>query len=93
MVRDDIPNINETLTMKVHTADFLVILGGSKTYTLHWTHHIPQHVDIYSDGLEKYVSETYSMVCPPVRRDIPQALASGLATVQAGKLCSISIVA
>ena len=53
MVRDDIPTINETLNMKVRSADFLVILGGSKTYTLHWTHYVPSHVDIYSDGIQK----------------------------------------
>ena len=53
IVRDDMPNINETLSMNVHSADFLVILGGSKTYTLHWTDYVPTHVDIYSDGIEK----------------------------------------
>ena len=33
------------------------------------------------------------MVCLPVRRDNPRALASGLSTVQADKLSSISLVA
>ena len=33
------------------------------------------------------------MVCPPVRRDNPRALASGLSTVQADEPCSISLVA
>ena len=31
--------------------------------------------------------------CPPVRRDDPQDLASGLSIVQADKLCSILLVA
>ena len=39
--------------MNTHTADFVVILGGSHTYTLHWTNYVPPHVDIYSDGIEK----------------------------------------
>ena len=30
------------------------------------------------------------MVCPPVRRDNPRALASGLSNVQADEPCSIS---
>ena len=29
------------------------------------------------------------MVCPPIRRDNPRALASGLSVVQADELCSI----
>ena len=32
------------------------------------------------------------MVCAPVRRDNPRALAMGLSTVQAHKPCSISLV-
>ena len=32
------------------------------------------------------------MVCAPVRRDNPRALARGLSTVQAHKPCSISLV-
>ena len=32
------------------------------------------------------------MVCAPVRRDNPRVLARGLSTVQAHKLCSISLV-
>ena len=32
------------------------------------------------------------MVCAPVRRDNPQALARGLSTIQAHKPCSISLV-
>ena len=32
------------------------------------------------------------MVCAPVRRDNPRALARGLSTVQAHKSCSISLV-
>ena len=38
------------------------------------------------------VSERQSMVCAPVRRDNPRAIARGLSTVQAHKLCSISLV-
>lgn len=55
MIRDDIPHINETLELNVRSADFVVILGGSHTYTLHWTNYVPQHIDIYGDGFEKYV--------------------------------------
>ena len=36
--------------------------------------------------------ERKSMVCVPVRRDNPRALARGLSTVQAHKPCSISLV-
>ena len=32
------------------------------------------------------------MVCAPVRRDNPRALASGLSTVQADKPCAVSLV-
>ena len=38
------------------------------------------------------ISERWSMVCAPVRRDNPRALARGLSTVQAHKPCSISLV-
>ena len=37
-------------------------------------------------------SERLSMVCAPVRRDNPRALARGLSTVHAHKPCSISHV-
>jgi hypothetical protein len=53
MVRDDLPLINETLDA-IESADFLVILGGSKTYSLHWTHVIPTTLSIFSDGIERY---------------------------------------
>lgn len=52
MVRDDIPEVNETMT-GVNSADFMVILGDLKTYTLHWTNFVPETFSVYSDGLEK----------------------------------------
>ena len=32
------------------------------------------------------------MVCPPVRKDNPRALVSGLSNVQANELCSVSLI-
>jgi hypothetical protein len=54
MVRDDLPTINETLDA-LESADFLVILGGNKTYTLHWKSFIPAELTIYGDGLERFL--------------------------------------
>lgn len=52
MIRDDIPSINETLT-GVNSADFLVVLGGLKTYTLHWSNYVPHTFSVIGDGLER----------------------------------------
>ena len=37
--------------------------------------------------LEKNICNSYTMGCPPVRRDNPRALASGLSYVQMDKHC------
>ena len=43
----------------------------------------------YSIGLQldKKLSNSYTMACPPVRGDNPRALASGLSYVQSRILC------
>ena len=56
MVRDDEPDFPETLSDN-YTADFLTILGGSHSYTLHWTKQIPRFFIIRGYGIEKYVGQ------------------------------------
>lgn len=51
MVRDDEPNSPETLTDD-QTAQFMAILGGTYSYTLHWSNNIPNIFWIYTDGVE-----------------------------------------
>lgn len=63
MVRDDLPLINETLDA-IESADFLVILGGSKTYSLHWTHVIPTTLSIFSDGIERDKNVRFGICLP-----------------------------
>ncbi|XP_053379314.1 cell surface hyaluronidase-like [Mercenaria mercenaria] len=63
MIRDDLPTINETLDA-IESADFLVILGGSKTYTLHWTNFIPTPLSIYSDGFERDKNVRFGVCLP-----------------------------
>jgi hypothetical protein len=49
MVRDDEPDHSEILHDK-HTADFMAILGGTHSYTLHWSDKIPDNfwvIDIF----------------------------------------------
>ncbi|XP_076080368.1 cell surface hyaluronidase-like [Mytilus galloprovincialis] len=47
MVRDDQPDSPETLT-GVKTNEFLTILGGTHSYTLHWSNGIPRKFAIYT---------------------------------------------
>lgn len=51
MIRDDIPEYSETLTES--NADFVVMLGGEKTYLLNWDGEIPSGIFIASDGIEQ----------------------------------------
>ncbi|CAG2200958.1 CEMIP [Mytilus edulis] len=51
MVRDDQPDSPETLT-GVKTNEFLTILGGTHSYTLHWSNGIPRKFAIYTKGVE-----------------------------------------
>ncbi|KAL3861903.1 hypothetical protein ACJMK2_007916 [Sinanodonta woodiana] len=49
----------------VDSADFVVIVGASKRYILHWSNQIPNPLEIYSDGIEKDKWVTFG-VCLPV---------------------------
>ncbi|CAG2226555.1 TEME2 [Mytilus edulis] len=51
MVRDDQPDSPETLT-GVETNEFLTILGGTHSYTLHWSNGIPRKFAKYTKGVE-----------------------------------------
>ncbi|XP_076070514.1 cell surface hyaluronidase CEMIP2-like isoform X1 [Mytilus galloprovincialis] len=51
MVRDDQPDSPETLT-GVFSNEFLTILGGTHSYTLHWSNGIPRKFAIYTKGVE-----------------------------------------
>ncbi|KAL3861720.1 hypothetical protein ACJMK2_007744 [Sinanodonta woodiana] len=48
----------------VHSADFMVILGSSKRYILHWSNQIPNPLEIYSDGIEKDKWVTFGVCLP-----------------------------
>ncbi|KAJ8300466.1 hypothetical protein KUTeg_021985 [Tegillarca granosa] len=52
MVRDDIPKFSENLTAE-NSAQFMAILGGTHSYTLHWTHQIPKSFDVFGEGVER----------------------------------------
>ncbi|KAL3861897.1 hypothetical protein ACJMK2_007911 [Sinanodonta woodiana] len=48
----------------VESADFVVILGGSKRYILHWSSQIPNPLEIHSDGIEKDKWVTFGVCLP-----------------------------
>ena len=50
LVRDDIPEYSEVLTET--NSDFVVVLGGLKTYTINWDGEIPSQIFIATDGIE-----------------------------------------
>ena len=52
MIRDDDPSASEELHRK-DTGMFATILGGSHSYTLHWTNQVPEEIQINSYGIEK----------------------------------------
>ena len=52
MVRDDEPDHPETL-LDDKTAQFMAIMGGTHSYTLHWTNQIPSQFWIWGLGIEK----------------------------------------
>ena len=53
MVRDD--DTDARLTMdNGHTKDFMTILGGAYSYTLHFKGEIPSEFWIFGLGIEKY---------------------------------------
>ncbi|XP_063436803.1 uncharacterized protein LOC134718239 [Mytilus trossulus] len=64
MVRDDEPNSPETLADD-QTAQFMAILGGTYSYTLHWSNNIPNIFWIYTDGVELNQFVRVGMCMPP----------------------------
>lgn len=52
MVRDDRPEVYESMT-GLYASDFNVVLGGSHSYTLHWSNYIPESITMYGWGIEK----------------------------------------
>ncbi|KAK3087473.1 hypothetical protein FSP39_006382 [Pinctada imbricata] len=65
MVRDDIPGVNETRTGTA-SSDFMLILGQSYSYSLHWTSNIPQTFHLSARGIEKKLSSTVRVgICLP----------------------------
>ena len=52
MVRDDIPGVNETRE-RTAGSEFMVIMGRSFSYTLHWTKAVPNVFHITAKGISK----------------------------------------
>jgi hypothetical protein len=48
----NLPDHSEILHDK-HTADFMAILGGTHSYTLHWSDKIPDNFWVWGKGVEK----------------------------------------
>ncbi|CAC5418259.1 TEME2 [Mytilus coruscus] len=67
MVRDDEPDHPEHIA-KGNMAQFMAILGGSHSYTLHWTKEIPREFWIWGQGVEKNQFVRIG-VCLPVNAD------------------------
>lgn len=52
MLRDDLPNDPEVFNDNF-IAQFMAVLGGSYSYTLHWTKQIPTKFRVIGFGVEK----------------------------------------
>ncbi|KAK3087910.1 hypothetical protein FSP39_012365 [Pinctada imbricata] len=63
MRRDDIPTEEETLTGE-RSGQFMAILGGTHSYTLHWQGNIPKEFYIYGDGIEKLLFVKFASLNP-----------------------------
>lgn len=53
MVRDDIPHVSETMSEYAYDPQFLVVLGGEYSYTLHWSKRVPRKFVLEGLGVEK----------------------------------------
>ncbi|KAK3091732.1 hypothetical protein FSP39_022248 [Pinctada imbricata] len=63
MRRDDIPSAKETIA-GTRSSQFMVILGGTHSYTLHFLGKIPKKFSIYSDGFEKGYPVRFGICMP-----------------------------
>ena len=53
LTRDDVaPDLGQELPFQ-YLAEFPVILGGSHSYVLHWSHFLPSPVHFSGDGFEQ----------------------------------------
>ena len=58
-MRDDTPSA--TVTQDAPNAcEFLTALGGRYSYTFHFIEMVPEEFEIFGDGVEKYVTFTFT---------------------------------